>query len=162
MKKIPIFWNGKLLRDVYPHATKWQVFKYRVKKFLMGCLFWLTVIAISFGIFMAGRYLYPTQVYTKQEVIKEVEVKAPVLDRIALCESKGNHWATNGQVKVAGNKNGSVDIGKYQINNNIWGAKATEMGLNLMVEKDNEEFARYLYKNYGTEPWVWTKSCWNK
>ena len=137
------------------------MFMLKVKRFFILVLFWICVGAMGFGIFMAGRYLYPTTIYTKQEVIKEVDSRAPVLERIAKCESKNSHFATNGQVLVAGNTNKSVDIGRYQINSQIWGAHATEQGLNLFIEKDNEKMAIWIYKNYGTEPWVYSKKCWN-
>lgn len=117
-------------------------------------------------IVLVGVYYYGTTKseieYKQVEVVKEVEIDAPVLDRIAKCESGGNHYAKSGQVLVVGNTNKSVDVGKYQINAQIWGAKATELKLNLFVEKDNEEFAKYLYRTQGTEPWVWSKKCWNR
>lgn len=159
-KPLKVFWNGKHLRDIYPHATRWEVFKFKVKRFFRKCV----IVTVSILVIWLACIIYskvnPSIIYTKAEVIKEVEVKAPVLDRIAKCESGGNHYR-NGQVIVNGNKNGSVDVGKYQINS-LWFKKATEMGLNLTVEEDNTKFATYLYKTYGTEPWIWTKSCWNK
>lgn len=159
-KKVRLYVNGERQKDVYIDKTKWQIFKFHVKKFFKR-LFWLLVIGfIAYSIFKIGGIFNPSIVYTRAEVIKEVEPKAPVLERIAKCES-GNQHFKNGQVLVNGNKNGSVDVGRYQINS-LWFSKATELGLNLMVEKDNEIFARYLYKQYGSEPWIWTKSCWNK
>lgn len=102
----------------------------------------------------------PYEVVT--EVVKEIETKAPVLERIYKCESGGKHLGSNGQVILKANTNGSIDIGIAQINNTIWGKKASSLGLNLFIEEDNIKMAQYLYKNYGTEPWVWSKNCWNK
>lgn len=161
MHKTKVFYMGKRLKDIYPHATKWQVFKYRVRKFMLGVLRLLILIGIIFGIFTAGRYLYPAKVYTTQEVIKEVPIKATVLQRIAKCESPTGHWK-DGQVALGANTNHSVDIGKYQINNYAWGKKATELGLNLMVEKDNEEMANWIYVNRGTGDWSASFKCWNR
>jgi hypothetical protein len=53
-------------------------------------------------------------------------------------------------------------MGIMQIHLPIWGKKASEMGLNLAVEADNKKFGEWLYENYGTEPWVHSKHCWNK
>lgn len=154
--------KGKKTRYEYLNLTKWQVFVLSVKRFFKR-LFWLSVIGLAIlGIFEAGRYVNPTVVYTKQEVIKEVEARIPLLDRIAKCESGGTHYGKNGQVLVRGNTNKTVDIGKYQINSYYWGAKATELGLNLWNEKDNETMANYIIKNNGSEPWSATKHCWNK
>ena len=109
-----------------------------------------------------GSAYIPRTVYADREVIKEVEVKAPVMERIAKCESGGKHFAPSGQVIVNVNNNKTYDIGKYQINS-IWNKKATELGYNLYIEKDNEAFAMWLYRNYGSEPWSASKAnCWNK
>lgn len=127
-------------------------------------VWFIIIVGISYMIYYLGGKFNSEIVYRieEKEVVKEIEVEAPVLDRIAKCESGGNHYAKSGQVLVVGNSNKSVDVGKYQINAQIWGAKATELKLNLFVEKDNEEFAKYLYRTHGTEPWVWSKKCWNK
>lgn len=100
-------------------------------------------------------------VFQDREVIKEVQVMhAPVLDRIAQCES-GKQHRRNGQVIFNANTNGSVDIGIYQINS-IWNSTATKMGLDLTKEEDNKKFAEYLYTTKGTEPWYSSRACWNK
>lgn len=33
MKTVKVFFNGEPLRDVYPHATRWQVVKFKVQRF---------------------------------------------------------------------------------------------------------------------------------
>src|SRR6266576_6311948 len=54
-----------------------------------------------------------------------IAMEAPVLQRIADCESgngtpnSGKQFLANGNVVTNLNKNGSIDIGKYQINLNI-------------------------------------------
>jgi hypothetical protein len=105
-------------------------------------------------------YFFPRIVEKPIEV--QVESKSAVMERIAKCESGNRHFDTNGQVVLNGNKDGSVDVGRYQINSAIWGKKATELGYNLTKEDDNTSFANWLYKNYGTEPWYPSKKCWNK
>ncbi len=82
--------------------------------------------------------------------------------RIAKCESGGKQFDSNGQVILHANTNGTVDVGKYQLNMSVWGKTAAQMKLNLMEEKDNETFAQWLYLNKGTEAWYSSKSCWNK
>ena len=114
------------------------------------------------GVVQYFRWAYPTEKIVTKEVLVERPITYPVLERIAQCESGNSHVDKNGQVLMVGNTNKSVDIGKYQINNALWGKKAKELGLDLTLEKDNEAFAIYLYKTYGTEPWVWSKKCWNK
>lgn len=161
-KKVRLYVNGKRYKDIYPHATKWEVFKFKVRKLFVNILFWGMIAGIIFGIFKLGGVLNPATIYTTAEVIKEVPIQAPVLERIAKCESGGSQFDKNGQLTLNGNKDGSVDIGKFQINNKYWGKKAKELGYDLTKEKDNEAFAQYLYTNYGTDAWVWSKKCWNK
>ncbi len=158
-------YNGKKLRDIYPHATKWQVFKYRVGKFFRKCLIIAGLALLVVLIFKAGGLYNPATIITQAEVIKEVEVRAPILDRIAGCESqgsaklKGTQWDKNGQVLMRSNTNKSVDVGKYQINT-VWFAKASELGLDVTLEKDNEAMALWIYKNRGTGDWSASQSCW--
>ena len=119
MKKIPIFWNGKKLCQVYPHATKFQVFKYRVRKFLYNLLYWTIVLAVLCGIFMVGKYLSPTVVYKVQE--KEIildnlkekinEFKGKLVSDIRNCE-RANFNEDDGLIIFDSNKVAS--IGTYQ------------------------------------------------
>ena len=153
---------GQRLKDIYPHATKWQVFKFKVRKFIGRVVLLGLIGFVLWGAFKLGAELNPATIYTKAEVIKEVPIKAPVMDRIAVCESGGQHLDKNGQVQLNANTNGSVDIGKYQINNKAWGKKATELNLNLFVEEDNKAMAQYIYETHGTEPWYSSKKCWQR
>ena len=160
MKGIRLFILGKRLKDIYPHATMWQVIKYRTARFFRRLVILAGLLLAVTAVFNLGSQLNPT--IKEVEAIKEVEVKTitPILKRIANCESPKGHYE-NGQVLLRANKNGSVDIGKYQINT-LWAKKATELGLNLMNEQENEQFAVWLYENRGTEDWVWSKPCWQK
>lgn len=164
MKKIKVFLYGKPLREIYPHASKWKVFKYRTHQFLLK-VFRISiatafVIGILSGTFVAGRDIAPKTIFAEKEVVKEIDPQYPVLERIAKCESGGVQVAQNGQVIVKGNKNGSVDMGKYQINLSIWGKKATQLGFNLTTEEGNTEMAKWLYRNKGTGAWSNSQNCW--
>jgi hypothetical protein len=145
------------------NGMKWYNFKLKVKTFFKKLAFWFVVILIAVGVGQYVRWAYPTEVI--KEVVKEVivnqDISYPVLDRIAQCESGNKHLDKNGQVIMRGNTNKTVDVGVFQINS-VWFAKATELGLNLTVEKDNREFAKYLYTTRGTEDWVYSKKCWAK
>jgi muramidase (phage lysozyme) len=137
--------------------------KTKIKTFFKRVILVVIIILVGALIVQYFRWAYPTIV--TEEVIKEVVVERPidypVLKRIAFCESSDKHFGESGQVLMMGNTNKSVDVGRYQINS-LWFKKASELGLDLTLEKDNEAFAIYLYKNYGTEPWIWSKKCWNK
>lgn len=161
-KKVRFYINGVRQKDIRPNKTKWQLFIYRVKVFFK-VLFWgVVIMGVLIGIYELGSLNSSKIVYKQKEVIKEIPIKAPIMERIAKCESPTGHYGKNGQVTVRANKNGTVDIGSRQINNYYWGAKATEMGLNLWIEQDNIKMGDWIYQNYGTEPWSSSKKCWSK
>lgn len=143
------------------NVGRFSNFKLKVKTFFKKVMFWSFVAGLVYGAFQIGANFYGQTVYAEKEVQVEVPTKAAVMDRIAQCESS-NSQKKNGQVILNPNKNGTVDIGVFQINVKTWGKKAGEMGYDLAVEKDNRAFAQYLYENYGTEPWSSSKPCWNK
>ena len=160
MKTIKVFFNGKRLKDIYPYATRWEVFKYNAIKFVRKVFYILALALVSIAVGFIIRYNFPKEMIIITEKVVEVEPDYPVLAKIAQCESGNRHFGESGQVLMVGNDNKSVDVGRYQINNAVWGKTAHKMGLDITLEKDNEEFAKWLYKNYGTEPWVWSKKCW--
>lgn len=158
---------GKHLKDIYPHATKFQVMRYRFNKFMEKVILVAFFLGIVYGAFETGKMVAESQVtHANVEVVKEVEVKSkelpPVLQRIIKCESGGKHYDKNGQVLMRANNNKTVDIGIGQINEFYWGKKATELGYDLTNEQDNLAFTVWLYENHGTEPYVWSKGCWNR
>jgi hypothetical protein len=115
-------------------------------------------------------WLYQAKHVTKRSIIalaviclvKEVKGKAPVMDRIAKCESGGNHIdPKTGQVYMLANTNKSVDVGKYMINT-VWHKKAKELGFDITKELDNEKMAYWIYENIGTSPWSASSHCWNR
>lgn len=87
MKSVKVYWNGKPLRKIYPYATKWQMFKYRLRKFFRKVLIALGLSLAMALIFQLGGMLNPALQYHTVEAIKEVETPSPVLERIAKCES---------------------------------------------------------------------------
>jgi hypothetical protein len=177
-KKVRLYVNGVRKRDIYPFMSKYTLFMYRAKKFLIR-LFVVGFIALVVYI---TAMIYAEQNPHTITIEKPVEVyveKIPaILYAIADCESgkrntngkaiKGSasHYDSNGQVLVRGNseKNrASVDIGKYQINSYYWGKKATELHLNLFNEKDNEQMALYIFNNAtGSDAWSASRGCWSK
>lgn len=85
---------------------------------------------------------------------------APVLSRIAKCESPTGQYAKDGQVARHVNKDGTVDMGAYMINS-IHNKEASKMGYDLSTEEGNKGFATWLYANRGTGDWYSSQRCWN-
>lgn len=174
MNKLKVFMYGRPLREIYPHATRFQVFKYRVMSFLVKTVKWSLGLsfgmAVMLGFFMAGYWNHPKPVHADP-----IESIAPVLVRIAKAESHNSHFCTIelarvkmcaksevGQVLVRTNKDGTADAGRYQINLYHWGKVASDKGLNLFDEQDNEEFAVWLFETRGTVDWEASRKEWNK
>jgi hypothetical protein len=161
-KKIKVFFNGERLRDIYPHASKFQVFKWKIRKFFRKVIIASFCVGVVFGAFKIGSIVAADTVYTVNQVMPK-QSEYPVLDRIAKCESGNTHIdPKTGQVLVRGNTNKTVDVGRHQINETYWGKKATELGLNIYDEKDNRKMAEWIFLNVGTSPWNASMKCWNK
>lgn len=162
MKFTKVFFGDKRLKDVVVGASRLDVFKYRLAKFMRK----LFVIGLGVGAVVSGYQVAewtatPVTVYADREVPVYVSKEAPVLAKIAKCESNDKHTGKAGQVLISANSNGTVDVGKYQINS-VWFTKATELGLDLTKEADNKKMAEWIYENRGTEDWVYSKACWQK
>lgn len=100
-------------------------------------------------------------VVEKEKVVLVVdETLPPILEKIAKCESSNRQYGKDGKV-LKGNVNKS-DLGRWQINTDIWGKKATELGYDLTTSQGNEAMARWLFANKGSVPWVLSSKCWNK
>lgn len=133
------------------------------------CIVAMAILGVThWGAYMIGAYTNPriVEVHTQENL-------PVVLSKISQAESLTSHYCTEklinakmcyrselGQVLMNANKNGTVDIGKYQINTFYWGRQATEMGLDLANEQDNEAMALWIYDNYGTEPWYSSSNKW--
>jgi hypothetical protein len=96
---------------------------------------------------------------TRVVIIKD-DALPPVMQRIARCESQGQHFTKDGKV-VRGKRN-PQDTGLFQINTAIWGKKAQELGYDIRTQEGNKQMARYLFENYGSMPWQTSAACWSR
>lgn len=168
MKKIKVTWNGEPLREIYPHATRFQVFKYKLRKFVHKVMIvTMGVMGISFvgltSFSLGASFATPNTISVDGNSTSTPVYQAlpPILQRIAQCESTNSQIDSTGQVVMHANKNGTVDVGKYQINS-IWFKQATELNYDLTKPADNLAFAEWLYANKGTGAWQDSSGCWNK
>lgn len=86
----------------------------------------------------------------------EYMVDEQLARRIIMCESSFNPDARNYNAKVG------VDIGYFQINSHYWEAKMLEMGWDIYNPYDNLRAGFWLLSKQGTQPWFWSKHCWEK
>ena len=92
--------------------------------------------------------------------VKDYFADAPIMAKIAKCESRHRHLNKSGGV-LRGEKN-RYDVGVMQINELYHAETAKKMGLNLLNLDDNVAYARYLYEKQGTKPWNSSAPCWAK
>jgi hypothetical protein len=97
---------------------------------------------------------------------KELEKKVktyfkddPILVDIARCESSFRQVDENG--KILRGKVNKGDVGIMQINEYYHADKAKSLGLNLRTLDGNLAYAKYLYEQQGTQPWISSSKCWN-
>lgn len=91
------------------------------------------------------------------------EQEAPVLARIAKCESGGKQFLADGSVVTHTNADGTVDEGMFEINmsaDHI--VQMAKLHMDPATEEGNTAYAHYLYENVGTGPWQSSAHCWNK
>lgn len=95
-----------------------------------------------------------------EERVREYFQDIPVLIDVAYCESRFVQLNPDGSV-MRGRANPD-DVGVMQINEEYHLATAQKLGMNLNTLEGNMAYGRYLYKTFGTDPWVHSAPCWNK
>lgn len=78
------------------------------------------------------------------------------LKQICTCESGLKH-SINGEVILGRVDN--RDTGICQISRHYWGEEAEKLGYDLFKKEDNISMAKYIYDNYGPQPWYPSRHC---
>jgi len=97
-KPLRVLWNGKPLRNIYPHATRFQVFKYKIRRFFRKCLIVFSVCLAGYTLIQIGSFVNPSIEYRVEakEIIKDTltpkikELKDTVIKDIQNCERAGH------------------------------------------------------------------------
>ena len=162
-----MFNNYKIIRNRQGQfvmtTTFWKATKYHLNKafrIIYMSAFTAYVLIVSSMALNLDK-LFSTQVTYAQAVIEHPFINFPILDKIATCESKGKQFFSNGVLVKHVNTDGTIDIGKYEINS-IWEAKSVQLGYNIYTEEGNHNMAVWLFTNQGSEPWSSSKKCWSK
>ncbi len=94
-----------------------------------------------------------------KSVVENYFADIPIMIRIAECESQFRQYnASTGEV-LRGRVN-SADRGVMQINEMYHGNTARKLGINLLTIDGNMAYARHLYNEQGTRPWISSSPCW--
>ena len=102
----------------------------------------------------------PQGVQHTRVVLVQDDTLPPVMQRIAQCESRGQHFAKDGKV-VRGKRN-PQDTGLFQINAVVWAKQAEILGYDIRTRDGNESMARYIFENHGSAPWQSSAKCWSR
>lgn len=121
MKSIKVFFNGKRLRDIYPHATAWQVFKYRVRQFFRKLILLSFSLLGLYVTFTLGSKFAPDTIYAVQEkqiVVNTLndkidEIKEEALDALKACESS-KYGEDDGIIIFDSNNKASIGLYQFQ------------------------------------------------
>lgn len=93
----------------------------------------------------------------------------PLLKRICSCESgtgrngTPNHWELDGVTPLVGRITPThlgQDIGMCQINTMYHLERANELGYDIYTPEGNWGYAKLLFRQLGTQPWLASKDCW--
>ena len=110
------------LRDIYPHATKWQVMKWKFRKFVRFILKTTAIGGVTGGAlylaFFLGQYTVPATIYAERidnMPWKVEQLKNDVVNQIKSCES-GGHKEEDGLIIL--DTNNKMSIGQLQFQTN--------------------------------------------
>ena len=84
----------------------------------------------------------------------------PIMIRIAECESQFRQIDVETGEVLRGRVN-RADRGVMQINEMYHGETARKLGINLLTLEGNMAYARHLYEEQGTQPWISSSPCWS-
>lgn len=93
-----------------------------------------------------------------EAVVRDYYSDTPILAEIARCETRFRHYDRAGDVlRGAIDKN---DVGIMQVNERYHLKRAEELGFDIYSLEGNLAYAKYLYKEEGSDPWVSSSACW--
>lgn len=94
-----------------------------------------------------------------EERVRAYFADVPVMAEIANCESRFRQFDSAGNPLNGGS--GGM-IGLFQIHGKIHRAFALTLGFDIDTVEGNMGYARYLYQQEGTQPWISSFPCWNR
>jgi hypothetical protein len=160
-----IFYMGRQLRTSNGRFSSFKTFLRKVWYWTKVVMSLSLVIGLSGAV---GAFFFSTSTVTASAPkVQIVEASAPILQRIADCESgngsrgSAHQFNADGSVVMHQNFNNTVDVGEFQLNMNKSNLEQmAKLGLNPLTKEGNEAFAKWLYANVGTSPWSSSMHCW--
>lgn len=158
---------GERLRDIYPHATRWEVIKWKFRR-LMRRLAWCSLAGFLLAsAFILGTMRVSAIEYVRGETIdltpqKIGELKKHVMSMVAACESPGYKegddaiiWDTNNKASVGPFKFQITTMQHYyQALNGKTITKSEAVSLAMNYD-EAEKVAEYVWFETGNGPKDW-------
>jgi hypothetical protein len=107
------------LRNYQAHATKWQVLKYKIRKFFIRLYQVMLALGLLFVIFQILRYSFPIYKIQEKEVVLDNltvrvdQLKGEIVEDIKNCESKG-YKESDGLIVFDSNNKASIGTFQFQ------------------------------------------------
>ena len=95
-----------------------------------------------------------------ESAVREYFSDIPLMAEIAKCESHFRQFEKDGSI-FRGKVN-DRDVGALQINEYYHAKRAQKLGIDIYTVKGNMEYARVLYEESGSQPWISSSPCWMK
>ncbi|MBI2030242.1 hypothetical protein HYT05_01325 [Candidatus Kaiserbacteria bacterium] len=96
--------------------------------------------------------------YGMEERVREYFSDIPVMIEIARCESQFLQYGKSGRPLHGGT---GTMIGLFQISEILHRDAAENYDWDIDTPEGNMSYARHLYEQSGTAPWLASKHCWN-
>ena len=129
-----VTYMGEPLKNIYPHATRFQVFKYKLAMFTRKALIASFLLGAIYGAFKVGRITTSpifVQAEDKSSQMYQDKIdglKDAVLEKLSACESAG-HKESDGIIIM--DTNDKISIGQFQ-----WQVSSVKHYYKLMTGKD--------------------------
>jgi len=133
-KMLKVIYNGEYLCSIYPHASKFKVFKYRLARGIRVAVIQLMIAGATLGVYTAGQSaVTPTFVQAEDTSSAKYEAKIEalkdaVMSKLSQCESAG-HKESDGIIIM--DTNNKLSIGQYQ-----WQVSSVQHYYKLMTGKE--------------------------
>ncbi len=124
-----------------------------------------TSVALAISAFMAPQAsvgnapVAMPQAQTVKEYVEIYFADQPVMIDIARCESQFRQFDKKGAILK--NPTSSA-VGIFQIMSSLHAKPADKIGMDIYSIEGNLEFARHLFDEEGTTPWLSSSKCWGK
>lgn len=175
LKTLQVIYNGEPLCKIYPHASKWQVFKYNSSMIIRKVLIIAFILGGIYGTFQLGRVTTAPKFVQAEDKSNEMftgkieKLKNDVVNKIRSCESAGSNEDA-GLIVFDSNNKASIGTMQFQVNTiihyykTLYGRTITPKEAVIIALDDNKagELAKMIMfttNNKAGKDWV---NCTNR